>query len=44
MKIFKHRDDDDINIAIEAMIDSMDEQDDPYVGIFWYDEENDELF
>ena len=44
MKIFKHRDDDDINIAIEAMIDSMDEQDDPYVGIFWYDEENNELF
>lgn len=44
MKIFKYREDDTVNAAIESMIDSMDEQDDPYVGIFWYDEKNDELF
>ena len=31
-------------IAINAMKDNFDFQDDPQVGIFWYDAENDELF
>jgi hypothetical protein len=30
--------------VIEAMSDNFDFQDEPKVGIFWYDEKNDELF
>jgi hypothetical protein len=31
-------------IVMETMANNFDNQDDPKVGIFWYDEENDELF
>lgn len=30
--------------AIDAMIDSFDKQDDPYVGAFWYDPDREELY
>ena len=35
---------DEDNAAIEVMVDNMQYQDDPMVGIFWYDANNDELF
>ena len=33
-----------INAFRQIMADSIEEQDDPYVGIFWYDINNNELF
>ena len=44
MSVFKIRESDSSNSAIEAMIDSFDSQEDPCIGPFWYDPENDELF
>lgn len=45
MKIFKHRDDDYVNTAIETMMQSLeDDSQEPSLGIFWYDVYNDELF
>ena len=40
----KKREDSDINAAMEAMIDSFDEQDEPMVGPFWYDPQRKELY
>ena len=37
-------DDQDVNAARELMIHNNQYQDDPYVGIFWYDIESDDLF
>lgn len=38
------RTDAETDLMINAMYDSMDSQEDPQVGIFWYDVVNDELF
>lgn len=38
------RDDPQVSAFIEAMAENIDKQDDPDVGIFWYDPEEDELF
>ena len=40
----KKRDDDDVNAAIEAMIDSFNEQDEPMVGPFWYNPKKKEIY
>lgn len=37
-------DDPEINNFRQIMIENADHQDDPYVGIFWYDTRNEELF
>ena len=42
MKII--REDIQTNSAIEVMANSMDKQNEPDLGIFWYDTSNDELF
>ena len=39
-----NRDDPDVNAFIEVMTDNFDKQDDPDVGIFWYDADSDDLF
>ena len=44
MIIKKRRADDSINAAIEVMMASMEMQDDPEVGCFWYDPKKNELF
>ena len=41
---YKKREDTQTNVAMEAMIDNMDSQNNPRVGSFWYDVENDMLF
>lgn len=40
----KKRESDEINAAIEAMINSFDEQNEPMVGPFWYDPDNKEIY
>ena len=35
---------DDVNAAIEVMIDSFNEQDEPYLGPFWYDPKKKEVY
>lgn len=41
---FKLRETDEKNAAMQVMIDNEKYQKDPYVGIFWYDVKNNELF
>ena len=43
-KCVKKREDDVTNAAIEVMINSFDEQDEPMVGPFWYDPKNKEIY
>lgn len=43
-KEVKDHGDDGVNAAIEAMIDSFNEQDEPYVGPFWYDPDKKEVY
>ena len=40
----KKRDSDEANAAIEVMINSFDEQNEPMVGPFWYDPERKEVY
>lgn len=40
----KIREDDRINAAIEVMEKSFDEQNEPYIGPFWYDPERKEIY
>lgn len=40
----KKRDSDEANAAIEVMINSFNEQNDPMVGPFWYDPERKEVY
>ena len=44
MAVFRIRESDDSNAAVDAMVNSFDSQEDPCVGPFWYDPKNDELF
>lgn len=41
---FNEREDNKINAGIECMARNLETQSDPMVGIFWYDQYNDELF
>ena len=41
---FKLREDNETNAAKAVMVDNEKYQDDPYVGIFWYDTKENELF
>jgi len=41
---FKLRDSKEKNAAMQVMIENEQYQNDPYVGIFWYDTEENELF
>lgn len=41
---FKLREDNKTNSAMAAMVNNMQYQDDPYVGIFWYDVNSNRLF
>lgn len=40
----KKRESDEVNAAIEVMINSFDEQNEPMVGPFWYDPINKEIY
>lgn len=41
---YRIRESSENNAAIEVMIESLDRQDDSFVGSFWYDPKSDELF
>ena len=40
----KKRDNDEVNAAIEVMIDSFNEQEEPMLGPFWYDPKRKEIY
>ena len=44
MAVFRIRESQETNAAMDAMLDSFESQGSPCVGPFWYDPENDELF